>query len=554
MIDHSSNAAKSAVVTLRAVIGSKSVDFWICLATFFVAAAFLFVNLGTYPLWDDESLVALGAKGIRRTGDTVATIDHNIVAYRGGVLLNDMRDRGLPPLGSYLAALSFTVFGEGSWSARIPFALIGLGTVVLMLRWARVTGFTGGQLLLLSLVLLANVSFFLFCRQCRYYALVIGLSTALAWLYTTWPCGKWTPLVMALFAVMLFASHSLAFVVVSAALFLDYGLWQRNTRRLDIRQLAAFLLPQAIGIAAILLVWNPARTGFGQYAAANSLAERLQLLGWHVRDVVQCEFVSLPMVACAAWLAGTQRDRHLARGLTAMAIILIVTSALSPQLVKQTTVADVRYVTPVIPLGIAIGSRSLWLISRHNIVIAFALLIPFYALNLGNGGPLLWCSLRSTPRAFVGELTTPIANPYTPAIDWIRRNVRHHDTVLVLPDYFTYPLMFHAPEPQYAWQLESAVGQFEGVAEIHIRGKVPPDYVICFGPVVREVEAAMNVWQRQGIVYDRAAVLQVFWKDLYRPELFWRSFQTVSPRNLESECIYVFQRRKFTTTTGQPSP
>lgn len=523
-------------------LGLRGGDFWLCLVTTVVAASFLLIRLGHYPLWDDESLVALGAKGILTTGDTVATIDHNIVAYRGGILLEDMRDRGLPPLGSYVTALSFLMFGQEAWSARLPFALVGLVTVGLILRWAVSAGFSGGQLAILSVVLLTNVSFFLFCRQCRYYSLVIALSTALAWLYLTWSCGKWTPLVMGIGSTMLFSAHSLAFVMVNAALWVDYLGWEQRKRRLDYRRLAEFFLPQLAGVATLLSVWNPMRTAFGEYTTTNSAWERLLLLAWNVRDVVQCEFVSLPMVACAIWLAVKARDRHLARGLVAMAVMLVVASAVSPQLVKQTSVADVRYVTPIIPLGIAVGSRAVWLMAQRNLAIAIALLVPTYFCNLGNGGPLLWCSLRSTPEAFVHELMTPIADPYTPTIEWVRKNVRHRESVVVVPDYFTYPLMFHAPDPQYAWQLEKTVGQFADVADVHIRGKTMPDYVICFGPIVMQMSAAMVDWQNRGFNYERVARLDVFWKDLYRPELFWRSFQTVPPRDPEGDCVYVFRR------------
>jgi len=552
MIRHSWHSPFSLPEKLRDAFVNRSFDFWTCLSTLVVAGIFLFANLGHYPLWDDESLVALGAKGILKTGDTVATIDHNIVAYRGGLLLENMRDRGLPPLGSYLTALSFAVFGAGAWSARLPFALIGLLTVALMLNWAITIGFTRGQLLVVALVLLANVSFFLFCRQCRYYSLVIGLSTLLAWLFTTWKYGNWTPFMMAFVAVMLFASHSLAFVMVIAASCTDYLIWGHKTRRLYLWQLSAFILPQMLGIAAILSIWNPMRTGFGQYTATNSVGERLQLLAWQLRDVVQCEFVSLPMLACVIWLAVKSQDRHLARGLTAIVVMLAVTSALSPQLVSHTSVADVRYVTPVLPLGIALGSRAIWLIARQNIAVSLALLVPCYFLNLGNGGPLLWCSLRSTPEAFIGELITPIEDPYTPAINWIRSNVRNRETALVLPDYFTYPLMFHAPEPLYAWQLEQAIGQFSHVEDSHIRGKIPPTYIVCFGPIIQDVTIAMARWRHQGILYEQVASFDVFWKDLYRPELFWRSFKTVRPRNVEFDCIYVFRQVPPSTAENAP--
>ncbi|MCX6976245.1 MAG: hypothetical protein NTZ94_18550, partial [Verrucomicrobia bacterium] len=49
-----------------------------------VSACLLFVHLGSYSLWDDEAETALGARGILKTGDTTALLDHNLHARRAG--------------------------------------------------------------------------------------------------------------------------------------------------------------------------------------------------------------------------------------------------------------------------------------------------------------------------------------------------------------------------------------------------------------------------------------------------------------------------------------
>ena len=37
------------------------------------------------------------------------------------------------------------------------------------------------------------------------------------------------------------------------------------------------------------------------------------------------------------------------------------------------------------------------------------------------------------------------------------------------------------------------------------------------------------------------ATLDFFWKDLYRPELFWRTFKPITGYNKNIEAIYVFK-------------
>ena len=65
-----------------------------------VTGFFLFARLDHHALWDDEALTALASRGILESGDTKAINGHNIVAYRSGLLLINLRDRSTPPLTS----------------------------------------------------------------------------------------------------------------------------------------------------------------------------------------------------------------------------------------------------------------------------------------------------------------------------------------------------------------------------------------------------------------------------------------------------------------------
>jgi hypothetical protein len=37
--------------------------------------------------------------------------------------------------------------------------------------------------------------------------------------------------------------------------------------------------------------------------------------------------------------------------------------------------------------------------------------------------------------------------------------------------------------------------------------------------------------------------INCFWKDLYRPEIFWRSFRTIQSTGQPNENVYLFQRK-----------
>ena len=122
--------------------------FWLPLATvvFAVSAGLLFFRLGQYPLWVDEADTALYAKSIARTGDTLAMIDHNLYAYGNGGCLKNLHGRYQPPLAYYCAAPFVGANGNGSFWPRVPFAICGLLSVVLMLYWmskSRLSAFPG---------------------------------------------------------------------------------------------------------------------------------------------------------------------------------------------------------------------------------------------------------------------------------------------------------------------------------------------------------------------------------------------------------------------------
>ena len=102
------------------------------------AAVLLFTRLGDRYLWQDEAETAIVARNLLRCGYPSA--------YDGTHLLHLQFAAAQPPhyvwvfhpwVQFYLAAASFAAFGVTTWAARFPFALLGLGCVVLVWRLAR---------------------------------------------------------------------------------------------------------------------------------------------------------------------------------------------------------------------------------------------------------------------------------------------------------------------------------------------------------------------------------------------------------------------------------
>src|SRR5262249_21672236 len=156
--------------------------------------------------------------------------------------------------------------------------------------------------------------------------------------------------------------------------------------------------------------------------------------------------------------------------------------------------------------------------------------------NALDGGPWLPGGFRSTVAEFVRELVYPPPEPYTPAAAWLSEHAPGGASVWVLPDYAAYPLMFHAPEMLYAWQLHPGAADYAQLPRIHFRGVEPPDYLVAFGPLRRAIQ-----WRNPpGSRYALAAVLNTYWNAQYRPELVLHRFKAVPAFDPASEAVYIF--------------
>ena len=505
-------------------------------------AVLILARLGHYALWDDEAITALGAKAVHLTGDTSVLVDHsNVVGYREGVNITNFADRLDPPLPSYVTAASFAFFGMDAWSARLPFALSGLITCGLLLWWAR-----SGSALMLAVValgLIGNVPLILYARQCRYYGLAIFITVAMAYIYCRWKPAASTFLILSVLSVYLFGASCLTYAALYACFSVDYLVWKRKEWPFRWRSALLLFGPQVVLNGLIFSVWNPFRTKFGGYEAMNGIWERLTLGWWYWRDANQGEFFALPVLLLALIVGIVQRRTWLVRGCVVLAVYVLFITVGSPQPVKITSVADVRYVSAVIPLAIALEAGAICVLLGRLPWLAIGAAVVVFGTNIFNGGPLLDRGFHSTICDYVGELLHPVPEPYTPTADWINANVPDGESVWVLPDYSTYPLMFHAPRALYAWQLDwPPRADFAQLPAIHFKGQVPPDFLVAFGPYAGQMVQALQSWNRPDVRYQQVATLPVFWHDMYRPELFWRSFTPITGFDPNSQAIYIFKR------------
>jgi len=160
-------------------------------AVVLVAAFLIFFRLDQRLLWIDEAETALLGRSVLVYGVPKAYDGKNLVSQEvGREYRADYVWRWTPWLEKYLTAGSFAVLGESTFTARLPFALVGLLSVVSMYPLA-VALFRDRSVGVLAMAFLAlSVPFLLHVRQCRYYSLAILASIWIVYFFVGLARGR----------------------------------------------------------------------------------------------------------------------------------------------------------------------------------------------------------------------------------------------------------------------------------------------------------------------------------------------------------------------------
>ena len=530
------------------------------------SSVLLFARLGYYSLWTDEASTAITAVGVWRTGDTSAWLDdHNLLTYRDGLLLKQQKDRYTSPLQFYLVAPFVGLLGHSSFACRLPFAICGMGTVLVIVCWLRRLQPPDVVWIAAAIILLGNASFFLFQRQCRYYALATFLTTLVAYLYCHWDGSRWRLLGIAAVMSLLLTSQYLDYAAVVECLVIDHGIWGRRRRAIRGVDWLVLIVPQLVTAVIVCRIWNPIERAASVVGGAGTAAHQavamqshawiyglLKLFWWNLRDLIACDFVILPLLVLCPLLYLLQKKDWLLRAPMALLMFVAGIALFTAHPMPAVGNAEVRYLAPLLPLCIGIGILAVSGITY----VAATPASPFSERKKGGDAGvaatntkwlgasvvlLLSFATQSSALKYYRELWHPAVEPYTPVAQWVRQNIPAHSTVYVCPDWCVSPMMWNAPQATYVWQLsDPPKPDYANLADIYMKGRIPPDYLIAFGPYVSEIDQWRAFFQQKGVRYKPAATIPVYYKEMFRPELIWRSFKTIEPAM--GEQISIFRR------------
>lgn len=141
----------------------------------------LFFHLETPLLWEDEGEVAVLARNINIYGLPVTWDGTFFITQENGqdstLVGNHYIWSWNTWLPYYAVALSFRLLGESTFSARLPFAIAGMGILFLYVLLIRVVFRNHKVITLFALAtLVSNTLFYLYVRQARYYAFTMFFS------------------------------------------------------------------------------------------------------------------------------------------------------------------------------------------------------------------------------------------------------------------------------------------------------------------------------------------------------------------------------------------
>ena len=137
-----------------------------------VASAIVLANLGNCYMPGDEAQTALISRTILTHGIPLGYDGKNYFAVESGQECGkDYVWRWHPWLPFYVLAGFFALFGQSTFVCRLPFALFGIATVVLVYYFGLSMWRSRRIGVLAAVTLMTCVPFLILVRQCRYYSM-----------------------------------------------------------------------------------------------------------------------------------------------------------------------------------------------------------------------------------------------------------------------------------------------------------------------------------------------------------------------------------------------
>ena len=432
----------------------------VILFTLLAMAYLSLVNLDYATFWDDEAIAPTVARNLLFFGSPTADDGRNVLSYLGGEDIRSDLTFRYPPVGIYLQAAMFGLFGVGEAQARMLMALLTLAAMLLFADVLR-REFPGRSNFIALAMLFACLSPITlgYARSATYNSPLLFFNILLFWSYLKF-CERTQvkfAVLAAIAAVAGFYTHYLGSGVFIAAL----GIFHLLFRRSCFDRRAWLITAGGMCLYGLLAVWF----FYAEYSTAGYVGfehrlsfdnawwrtsahivglNRNLILVWPVGLwlILHCGYRMLLAPASGDGGAVGSRWRNLREDrffqyfvfVAAATVILALTT---PQPIKD-RLADIRYLTTVVPFAAVVTAAAVawaWRCFKPAGWLAGAVLL---LSNIGGWPFLDHRYYRDSPLptlpALAVEYHYDYPGPSQAAFAYLREHVPQDDIVWVVSD------------------------------------------------------------------------------------------------------------------------
>lgn len=531
-----------------------------------VFAILVVLGANMHPLWGDEVETGLFARNILRYGLPKGWDGINIMGINDAIVLNsDLINHTSPWAQYYLVAASFKVFGESAFSARLPFILFAILSIPLYCHVTMMVVKSHRVALLATTILATSVPFVLFAYQARYYSLVsfAGILFVLACHLLT--KKSWAKILFIVSSVLLFYGNYAVFVAFFLATIVSVilTLWVKGDKRdkgieiwLFLRTTTVLSIVTAILTAPWFIILKPL-SGRGSLSPP-PLGESISLL----RQIIVDAFYpfnqnnAFPYALAALFICflihKIRKKEEVRAWIFALSLplsYLLVMIGFTAVAEVDTAFVQIRYTMIVFPYFVLCSVLALEEVIKRNKLVGIGLISLFVTTNIFTIYPF-----RSFLWEYLGEIRNPYKTPDQLVADYLSHHAKDGDTAFVSLDRAHEPLIFDLKDkirfvnrvtprnprifPKNRSTLPRYISDF----------LENPDWVILYSK--RGNDGTLLTFDyrplspRINLVRDyEEFALPVFFVDMSRPEIEFRSFKEIIPD--ANDRVFIYRKRKF---------
>jgi hypothetical protein len=514
-------------------------------------------GINNHAFWDDEAHTALFAQNLLSTGKMTAWDGKNLIGYNQGAGLDEnLVNDYMPPLQFIVAAAGLTLFDDKTFGGRILFVLAGMLAVLALSLWTH-RHFVGRvPVYLPALIVCLSPAYLLFVRQCRYYALGVFFTFALLAAWSWCDASKRMKLIAYLVGIAatagLWFTHYLYAMAALAAMPVFYAEPHYRSKSKHVFLGVVYLVALICGLY-ILQTKNP----FSVVPAddISGLPRYATLLMRHLGGLALFEFLPVLLLPVLLLPSEMNRIRHLENLgksgfilLYAMLMYICVTVLFTPQHVRITAVAEMRYVVPLILLGATLTAAILLILWQVSKPIAVIIAVIAIFTNTFTLSYLSYPPWRIAILEYMNECQRGYKTSTESVVEYVS-SIPSGSVVQIIPFYMAYSPMFYEPQQHYCCQLnESKAVRTDLKAQLPdyiFTERARPDYVLS----MLMPEEKVKTWLDNKFGKDRYEIIQRIangYYDCSRPEIFLHCFGP--PPRSDEDVISIFRYRSSAGT------